>query len=627
MRPRQLRWKRLLFVLVLLALLAISLVPWWIGDTSEFGMRVAARLTHWTGANVQLTGPIQIRYFPDISIRSGFKMTGSGKLPMIRSISADDAKISLNLGKLLLGHVRVEGVKLIRPQIDLTQPKGIDDGDAGKATLAFLKLMREGPLDLLQLSHGTITLMGPKGPETVHHVKLEINGGIHADDVSSTGSFEWRNVPVHFSLDAGVNAQALKDPKSDAKMPLTLSINSEPITANIEGQAQLRPALEVDGDMQATIVDLRHLLSWVGIAHLNGPGLQNISATGPFHLGGGALTFDQGRYSVDGNHATGLLAISLGGARPRVEATLAFDALNLDPYRTKPAPSAVTPPNGQVLQTAAKSSQGKPLFDWPLLQQIDADLRLSATSVTIDNHELGGGAFTLSANHGVLNGEIGEVALCGGSASGQFSVDLTKRDRQADVSGSLEGVDLAPCLKLLDIPLPLTGVSTIKGSLSTQGRDWNALLQDLTGDFEMKAKNGTVPVDLASAMAATASYQAEGWNADNGTGFDSLDTTCHVSDGHVACQKFSMENGKSQVSGTGDVDIIDRNLDWDMEMTNPSLAQAAADIKTKDVKTQQPERIAIKGPWSKPLISRLPPQRPIGENVYGATPDVPVTPN
>ena len=58
---------------------------------------------------------------------------------------------------------------------------------------------------------------------------------------------------------------------------------------------------------------------------------KNISATGGVNWDGSTLTFDDGSFSVDDNAADGLLAIT-AGAPPRIEGTLAFDRLVLDPY-------------------------------------------------------------------------------------------------------------------------------------------------------------------------------------------------------------------------------------------------------------------------------------------------------
>ena len=71
---------------------------------------------------------------------------------------------------------------------------------------------------------------------------------------------------------------------------------------------------------------------WIGIRIPDGDSLKGFSAAGAFHLAGSTLTFDDGTFTLDGNKAVGLLALTAGDPRPRVEGTLAFDRLVLDPY-------------------------------------------------------------------------------------------------------------------------------------------------------------------------------------------------------------------------------------------------------------------------------------------------------
>jgi hypothetical protein len=149
-------------------------------------------------------------------------------------------------------------------------------------------------------------------------------------------------------------------------MPISASFTSTPLTATLTGTVELGDGVELDGDMNANIANGRRFLRWAGVPLPKGTSLQAISAKGGVHWDGTTLTFDDGSFTVDGNAADGLLAVTTG-APPRIEGTLAFDRLVLDPYLAR----------GNADEQADSSG----LFDWALLRYLDADLRISAGEI------------------------------------------------------------------------------------------------------------------------------------------------------------------------------------------------------------------------------------------------------
>ena len=139
MKPRELPWKWLLLGLGALSLGAV-LLPRLIGDTAHLGDRAAAKLSAWTGGDVALTGPVKISYFPDISVTATLAVVGSKRFPMVRSIVAKEAKISLDLADLLRGRITIDALKLTRPTITLAE------GSAPPGAAARLIRMRRFPV-------------------------------------------------------------------------------------------------------------------------------------------------------------------------------------------------------------------------------------------------------------------------------------------------------------------------------------------------------------------------------------------------------------------------------------------------------------------------------------------------
>jgi AsmA protein len=580
MKPRELPWKWLLLGLGALSLGAV-LLPRLIGDTAHLGDRAAAKLSAWTGGDVALTGPVKISYFPDISVTATLAVVGSKRFPMVRSIVAKEAKISLDLADLLRGRITIDALKLTRPTITLAEGSAPPGAEADEPQ-AFLTGLTGGvPLSVVHVRGGEIVIPTTNGPETIKKINAHFDLSNGAGAVSGFGKLVWRDVAVRFALNGGAVAEAADGPR----LPLSLTLNSELIKAKLSGTASLSGGFGVDGDMQAKIDDVRRLLTWVGIPQANGQGLKTLIASGAFHLTGRSLTFDDGTFSLDGNNAVGLLAVT-AGARPRVEGTLAFDRLALDPYlggsqAAAPAPTESSP------------------FDWPLAQHLDADLRISAGEIDAGTLKLGRGAITVTAKQGVLVAELGELELCGGSAAGRASLDLTQPAKRLTLVANLTDIAAESCLQQLALDIPLKGVGRLKTEIATEGRDTAELVRGLSGSLKVNARDGLVPVDFSRLVVPNIPLEGQSWDGNSGTPFAQLNADCRLAGGHIWCQTFSMQTPSALISGSGDVDLPRQTLDWDV-----AVAGLADGVKTQHTAAQDTPKVSIRGSLSQPTIRR-----------------------
>jgi AsmA protein len=581
MKPRQLGWKWLLLGLVVAALAVSALLPGLLPDTSQFGNRVAEELSAWTGGKVKITGPIRVRYFPDVSVRGRFELAGGTRLPLVKSIVAREAKISLSLFDLLQGRISIDALRLIKPRIVLKQ--GASPGAPAEPSTLADTLFAAGSIRVVHVRDGILAFRTANGTEAIKHIYAHFDGSEGAGVVSSFGSFMFRNETVNFALDSG----ALTKGADASVLPVVLALTSGPINARLTGRASFGSAFQLEGDMQSEIENVRRLLAWAGIELPNGESLRRFSAGGAFHLTGSTLTFDDGTFTLDGNRAVGLLAVT-GGARPRVEGTLAFDRLALDPY--------VAQDGADGKQAASNTSSI--LFDEALLRHFDADLRISAGAIEAGTLKLGHGGFTITAEAGVLSGEVSELELCGGSASGRFGADISQATKRLTLMASLADITVDSCLEPLGLGFPLKGVGVVKTEVTTEGRDAAEFLHGLSGSLKVKARGGTVPVDL-SRLLTTAPLERDGWSVGNATAFDLLDADCRLAAGHVSCQTFNMQTPRGIVSGSGDVDLSQQTLDWNLSVTS-QLNQ----VKSSQLTAANLPKVSIRGSLSQPMIRR-----------------------
>ena len=584
MKPRELPWKWLLLGLGVLGL-AAALLPRLIGDTAHLGGRAAAQLSAWTGGEVKLTAPINVSYFPDISVTAGLVLDGSKRFPMVQSIVAKEAKISLDLADLLRGRITIDALKLTRPTITLAEVSSLLGAATGEPHALITTFSGGVPLSVVHVRGGEVIIPTASGPETIKKINAHFDASDGAGAVSGFGKVVWRDMAVRFALDGGAVTEAADGPR----LPVRLTINSDPIKAKIRGTASLSGGFGFDGDMQAKIDDVRRLLAWVGVSSAQGPGLKALTASGAFHLSGPTLTFDDGTFSLDGNKAVGLLAVT-AGPRPRVEGTLAFDRLALAPY--------LGASQTEVTQEGGAASEFS-VFDWPLAQNLDADLRISAGEIDASAFKLGRGAITFTAKQGVIVGELGELELCGGSAAGRAGLDLTQASKRLTLVASLTDIAAESCLQQAALDIGLKGVGRLKTDVATEGRDVAELIKGLSGSLKVTARDGMVPVDFSPLLLATIPLEGQSWNRSSGTPFAQLNADCRLAGGHIWCQAFSMQTPSGLISGSGDIDLPRQTLDWDVV-----VADHADAMQGKQPVVQDTPKVSIRGSLVQPTIRR-----------------------
>jgi AsmA protein len=571
MKPRQLPWKWLLvgLAVVLVAGLAL-LLPRQLGTPSDLRDRVVASLSDWTGGTVTLTEPLRVSYFPP-SLRGGFVLSNATKLPAVDTIAAPDFRATLDLSELLMGRTKLNALRLGKPTITVK-----DNAGAGQEPFAGLvaAALINPPVEAVRIRRGKINWAS--GQRLVGKLDIRLNARGRSGVFEALGSFGFNGETVVFAVDSGKIAET----ENGKAAPVTLKVTSDPVTARFSGTVHAADRLEGDGTMEASLPDARRFLNWVGVPLPKGESLKNAAASGSVHWSGSTLTFDDGTFELDGNEAVGLFSLT-AQARPRIEGTLAFETLTLDPY----------------LGTGEAALEERP-FAWALLKHLDADLRISAGGMSAAGLELGRGGFTINAKGGAISGEVGELDLCGGQAAGRLGLDLSGTRSKASLVGTLTNIAVDTCLKPFALALPLAGRGTLKLDVSTGGTTRSELVRGLAGQVKVTARDGAVPINFPG-LAARAGINEEGWSRDTGTVFKSLNADCSLSAGHLWCQSFRMQTPRGIISGSGGVDVAQQTLDWDFLIADP-----VAPLDASQLVMETPPRVTVHGSLAEPLIQR-----------------------
>ena len=170
MKPRQLPWKWLLIGIGAFLIIGLAILPRLIGGSARLIERVTQALADWTGGEVKLVGPLRVHYFPDVSIKSGFEVSNASRLPLVQSVTAKDAKITLDLADLLRGVICIDALRLTHAEITLKDSTSPTASTAEQSQAVVANLLGGAPVGILRLRDGTIKLPTAAGVETITKV-------------------------------------------------------------------------------------------------------------------------------------------------------------------------------------------------------------------------------------------------------------------------------------------------------------------------------------------------------------------------------------------------------------------------------------------------------------------------
>jgi len=420
------------------------------------------------------------------------------------------------------------------------------------------------------------------------------NGAIHA-----TGSFDFRNETVAFdtTLDASRDAQGMS-------RPVSASFTSEPLSANLDGSLLLgeNPQLLAPKATLRTR-NLRAMANWLGIDWPEGNGFGAFRAKGQMEWTGRNISFQNADLELDDNNATGTLSLNYAPERPMVEGTLGFTTLNIAQYLKGDDPSA----KHDNMLAAIRDASG---LEFPLIQAIDADFRISAGSLSLPTLSVGRSAATLSLRQGKMLADIAELEFEDGTrGSGQIRIDMAGANPNYGLQAKLEAADVGNAIKAVFGHPTVQGRGALTADLTASGNTGDMLLRSLAGKLAVSlAEAGRIGLDINKLTATdsetvdTAAWQNASMRAIT---VDKLDARFTVANGVLRAQSAGAVSGERALKAEGAIDLIARDLDLVFSVSDaPKAASTVGSIETGSVIVRGAPRntIGVYGPWTAPTV-------------------------
>jgi uncharacterized protein involved in outer membrane biogenesis len=548
--------KRLIVLaLLVVALLAVLIVAMpFVVSTEAVKQRIAEQITRWTGRTVTIAGDPQISFFPFLTVAlRGVTVANPGGTGSEPFMAMEALTARLKLLPLLIGRTEIAEFRLIRPRINLKvdgsgQRNWEFDRPRRDVSLAAVmptvgggkqdRLVPSVTLGRFVMSDGVITYADERTGrrDRLDKVDADFVWPSTSSPASGTGGFVWRGEAVEFN--AAVDAPLVLI--TGGASPVRFALASTPIRLSFVGSGLGITDLQLEGETTATTASIRRVAAWLGAPIGEGSILGAAAIKGKVNWVWPTISFTDATIDLDGNEAEGALTVSRVGGRPNVQATLAFERLDLTAYTDALRAGIVI-----------SGSPSAAAIAMPVAALGNLDVRLSAGEVVAGAAKLGRTAATVSLADGKLTLTVGEAQFYGGHAEGRLSAEMNGATLASSAEAKLDGVVAGTALT------ELAGVSWLTGSggatidLSASGADWQTYFDSVSGNATFAIADGVLTGMEVPRLAAIVNDPNAMAERSGSTAFSALSATLKLASGWVSTDDLHAEGDGFAIAASG----------------------------------------------------------------------------
>ncbi|SER18172.1 Uncharacterized protein involved in outer membrane biogenesis [Faunimonas pinastri] len=530
--------------------------------------RIAEQISAWTGRDVSVRGSPVITLFPGINIKlADVQIAGPPEMKDAELVSMDSLKATIRILPLLIGRVEIASFTMVRPHIQLVRDERARrnwDFDSGAAALQ-LAFSGDVPLGEFLIQDGTIlyTNRASRNSDRLDAVNVGVGWSSVRRPLSLEGSAVWRGENIRIDARADRPFAFLRRRAT----PIEADIKSTLLNLDFKGEASGVRQIRLNGSLDLSTPSLRGFVGWTGGSIGQGSGLGAASLSGTANYTEDKLSFDDARLVLDGNRAQGAIRLAFG-RKPAITGTLASEKVDLTSYVVALAPGAFSK-TGSWRDVAINAS-------W--LGMMDADIRVSAGTVTAGAFTLTDAAATLGLRNGQLELGLAQSTFCQGTLAGDLSASAAANGKlQVGSVLRASGFDLAQAAPSLHLPQGIRGKASMRANLTSGGSMLSELVTGLAGTADASAQKASLPsIGLAELLQAErAGKSNQPIPATGLVDADSVSLPMTFGDGkaHVAGATSSAPD--YAVETTGDITLLDGGLNMTGKVT-PSAAPGTA---------------------------------------------------
>jgi len=421
-------------------------------------------LSALTGAPLRLAGTAVVRLapWPRVHFEDVVLARADGGAVVARMDALD---ASLDVAALVLGRLRAEEMRLIRPDIR------VDLAGPGFAPRALAALAGGWKPVTIAVEKGRVTAVLPSGEEVFDAVDARFAWPRPSAKAELRAGLRWRGESIGLDVEAPSPSDLIGGGSGRASLRLT----SAPLRLTLTGSAGLVLPTRFDGTIDAEIADAARFARWTGRPRTPDLAIGRLRLEGPLSADLRGATAPNARVDLAGNKGEGALALRWDGLRPRLSGTVAFAELDLSGERRR------TVGDGWRRAPVDAETPG-----------IDLDLRLSAKTLRLAGATLSKVAAALLIAEGRLNAEIGEAELFGKPLSASIRGTFGRNGLEAQIRSGVDDLPLTEIATRLELPGVEAGRAAVSFEAETRCRVLADCLTAIDGRVRLDARAVTV---------------------------------------------------------------------------------------------------------------------------------------
>ncbi|HYB10488.1 MAG TPA: AsmA family protein [Alphaproteobacteria bacterium] len=461
---RLVKWLAIVVVGLIVVVVAAALIVPNVINWNAYKPQIAQAVKDATGRDLRIDGDVKISMWPDLdfSIAGIHFANAPGATPQdMVSVGSTTGRIAI--WPLLRRELDVVSLIVQNASVHLAVDK---DGNpnwvfapakAAPAQPAPAPAVAEANEPGYTVRLGELKLEGSE----VSYIDATTGQNIDAKDINVTTAMSDPAKPFSVNAQMTLNAEpvkielALDSPQrllDGQKAKAKLNVASKWLTANYDGSAQQQPTPGLDGAFDLAIVSVGQLANWLGRPlEKSQPDPGPLKLHADFASDGAKTVLKDATLQGTALNAKASGSFDASGAVKKLAVDLESGELDVDRYLPPPAPKTAAQtaaPRPAAAQPAAATSKDpfaalsdKPL-DLSALKGIDADIKVAIAGVKAMGYEIGRTALAVTAKGGVMNADLSELALYGGSVKGHVKLDGSGKALDADTSFKIDHVTI-----------------------------------------------------------------------------------------------------------------------------------------------------------------------------------------
>jgi len=445
--------------------------------------------------------------------------------------------------------------------------------------------------ETLVLQRGTLHIVSSDGAaETISDLDAEVTGR-RKGVIAARGSMKVRGQRVTFE---GALAQ-IADKATPLRWPMKVKAKSALLEVGFEGHLGVAEDLQISGQTDISTSSIRRAVRWFGVPIPVADGLNAAAFKGQLTWARRSLAIENAKITIDGNEANGALALNVAGERPLIDGTLAFNAIDLTPYR-----EALRSQSFVFERLTSSWSE----FDlaFPILKYFDADLRVSAPKMAMSGFGFGRGAAAITVRSGKMIADIAELELpAGARASAQMAIDGNDLTPNYTLRGRVENFEAASASAAIFGVAALSGRSTLVLDVASSGETPGEVMRRLSGKTSLlMPEGGRLALDVKALRGVSKADAIPGWGGlgKGQTSLEQVEMRGVLRNGMLFADAVRGAAGGVGLSATGYLDIVDGRMDLSVGVKS----NVPSDRPLTRADLVGGEAVRLRGTWREPLL-------------------------